>query len=128
MRPWHRRPIRPLVRRILTEDEGRRDSTYVSEANVLDDLGVQLGLGQHLLQEFDKQVIQRRILEATLPGLGQWRSQGESDNDIVRVLLRTMLRQWMLACLRSCGSGWQALDLHGGHTSLGGRKMGENGL
>lgn len=49
--------------------------------------GLRIAYLYDLLKQLENNAIQGSVLEATLAGLGQRRTNGKSDNDIVRVLL-----------------------------------------
>jgi hypothetical protein len=63
---------------------------YVTKADILDHLRVQLALADNLLQDLEHQAIERGVLKATLAGLGQGCPDCESDNNIVGVLRGTV--------------------------------------
>lgn len=66
--------------------ESWRCISHVAEADVFNKCRVDLGLGNDLLQQLDKNAIKRRVLEATLVCLCERRAHGERNNDIVGVL------------------------------------------
>ena len=69
------------------KEAGRCRTTYVTQADILNQSRVHLRLGQHLLQQRVDEEIEFRVLEATLDGLGKGSAQGKSNDNIVRVLL-----------------------------------------
>ena len=60
---------------------------YISQANILHDLRVDVGSLHNLLQCLIDQVIQACVFHSTLETLGKRRSYGICDDNIVRVLL-----------------------------------------
>jgi hypothetical protein len=63
--------------------------THIADADVLDEGRVQLAALVDLLQELEEDTIELSVLEATLACLGQGSTDGESDDNIVGVLLLT---------------------------------------
>jgi hypothetical protein len=63
-----------------------RSTTYVAQANVLDQLWVEVALADNLLEDLEHQAVERSVLEAALLGLGQRSADGECDDNIVGVL------------------------------------------
>lgn len=63
------------------------DVADISEADVLDQRGVDLALLDELLQQGVDDVVEVGVLEAALLALGEWRSQSECDDDVVGILL-----------------------------------------
>ena len=61
--------------------------THVSEDNILDQVGVQVGLGYDLLQERVEDIIELSVLETALEALGHGRAQSKCDHDIIGILL-----------------------------------------
>jgi len=43
--------------------------SYVAQADVLHHLRINIALPDHLLQDLEDQTVERRVLEAALPGL-----------------------------------------------------------
>ena len=76
-----------VVAGIRTGCDVRKGSTYISQAHILNQGGIHLGLGEHFLEKRIYHVIQLRILESTLAGLCERRAQREGDDYIVWVLL-----------------------------------------
>jgi hypothetical protein len=60
--------------------------TNISEADILNEGRVQVAALPDLLQQGVDHVLEAGVLEAALLGLGQGRSDGEGDYDIVGVL------------------------------------------
>ena len=78
---------------------------YISKTDVLDHLRVEVTLADDLLEELEHDAIERSILETALLALGQGRSDGERNDDIIGVLLRAgrnmvvsikSIRRWLL--------------------------------
>lgn len=90
--------------------------TYISEADILNKSGVDLRLGQGLLQQSVDHVVQLSILETTLTCFGQGCAQRKSDDYIIRVLLGTICFQ-LLAWSDSYGRIPQ--DVHGVEPAAG---------
>ena len=63
-----------------------QSATYVAQANVLNQLWVEVALADNLLEDLEHQAIERSVLEAALLGLGQRSTDGERDDNIVGVL------------------------------------------
>lgn len=63
-----------------------QSATYVAQANVLNQLWVEVALADNLLEDLEHQAIERSVLEAALLGLGQRSADGERDDNIVGVL------------------------------------------
>ena len=74
---------------------------YVAQANVLDERGVHVHALDGLLEYLDDDAVDGRVLEAALAALGQGRPDREGDDDIVGVLLGTVLVS------RNVQSTWQ---------------------
>lgn len=66
-------------------------ATHIAKADILNQRGVDLGLGQGLLEQSVHHIVQLGVLEAALASLGQGRAQGQSDNDIIGVLLGALI-------------------------------------
>lgn len=64
----------------------RSDRAYVAEANVLDELGVEVRLADDLLEEAKQDTVQWCVFEPAPAGFGQGRADGERDYDVVWVL------------------------------------------
>lgn len=69
----------------------RLTDTNIAEADILNQRGVNLGLGQGLLEQSVHHVVQLGVLETALASLGQGSAQGQSDNDIIGVLLGAVI-------------------------------------
>lgn len=83
-----------------------RIATHVSEANILNQGRVKVRSFSDFLQKSVNHIFKSGVLETTLPGLGERRSHGESDNNIVGVFGLTIVS--LLDCLRCPGHGqWQ---------------------
>ena len=65
-------------------------SAYIAHANVLYHLRIKVALSSDLLQDLERQSIERGILQTALPCLAERCADGECDNDIVGVLRCTM--------------------------------------
>ena len=61
--------------------------TYITETNILNQSGIDLRLGQHLLQQRVNEKIKVGVLEATLAGLGEGSTQCKRNDNVVGVLL-----------------------------------------
>lgn len=61
--------------------------TYIAEHNILNQVGVQVGLGNDLLQKCVEDVVQLSVLEAALEAFGHGRAEGKGDDDVVGILL-----------------------------------------
>jgi hypothetical protein len=66
-------------------------NTYISEANVLDQSGINVGSGIDLLEQLGDHGIYSGVLESALSALGERGSDGEGDDDIVGVLLSAVV-------------------------------------
>jgi len=62
------------------------NGTYISKADIFNQSGVEVGLCDDLLQELDDNAVERSILEAALPCLCERCSDGEGDDNVIRVL------------------------------------------
>lgn len=60
--------------------------THVSEADILNQAGVDVAALLDLLEEGVDEVLEAGVLEAALLGLGEGRADGKSDDDVVSVL------------------------------------------
>jgi hypothetical protein len=59
-------------------------SAALTDGDILDELGVELGLRQHALDGVAEQLLGARLGEAALLGLGDGRAQRRDDDDCVR--------------------------------------------
>lgn len=59
----------------------------VTQADVFDEGGVDVGAGEDLFEEGVDHVVQLGVFEAALERFGEGSAQGEGDDHIVRVLL-----------------------------------------
>lgn len=66
--------------------------TYISKADILYHLRVNVRFFNDFLEQRINHVIKRSIFEAPLEGLGQWRPDCECDDYIIRVFLRTVVK------------------------------------
>lgn len=73
----------------VSQESGRLQTTYIAQADILNQGRVDLRLGQCLLQQRVDDVVQLGILETTLARLGQWCAKRQCDYNIVGVLLST---------------------------------------
>lgn len=64
-----------------------RTSTHVTEADILNQSRIQLRSRHNLLHERVDHVVEIRVLETALAGLGERRAQRKRDDHIVGVLL-----------------------------------------
>ena len=85
MRLWRRRPVCRMSVGVLLAFRSW-STTYVAQANVLNQLRVEVALADDLLEDLEHQAIERSVLEAALLGLGQGSTDGECDDNIVGVL------------------------------------------
>jgi hypothetical protein len=58
---------------------------HISNADILDQGRVKVRLVNHLFHDGVKEELQGSVLKAALESLGQWRSNGESNNNIVSI-------------------------------------------
>lgn len=93
------------------------ESTDVTEAHILDERWVDLGLGQGLLQQSVHHVVQLGVLEAAFARLGQRSAQGEGDDDIIGVLLSAV--SFVVSLIHR--SGESSGVLHGVESTAGTR-------
>lgn len=59
---------------------------YIADADVLDESRVELGALDDGLEELVEDAVELGVLEAALTGLGEGRTDGEGDDDVVGVL------------------------------------------
>lgn len=63
-------------------------STYIAQADVLNESRVDVCFRNNLLQDLDDDAVERCVFEAALEGFRERCSDGECDDDIVGVLRR----------------------------------------
>lgn len=70
------------------EEAGRGGKvTYITQADILDQSGIDLGFGEHLLQQRVDEEIEFCVLEAALDGLGEGSAQSKRNDNIIGILL-----------------------------------------
>jgi hypothetical protein len=94
-------------------------TTYIAHANVLDQVGIQVALFVDFLQQAVDQEVKIGVLETALLALGQRRSDGEGDNDIVGVLLGATRASNQF---EDAGDSWR-IHSHGTDPALAGRQV-----
>lgn len=62
--------------------------THIANANILDQLRVNLHLGLDLLENLEHDAIEGRVLETAFLALAQGRPGGEGNDNVIGVLLR----------------------------------------
>lgn len=67
-------------------------STYVAQADIFDESWVEVATFVHLLQQLDNNAIKTGILEATLSGFGERRTDSESDHNIISILCGALVK------------------------------------
>lgn len=83
MQPWHQIPVQSTVRSSYQLVCG---VSYVAQADILDQLRVNVHLSPDLLEDLEDHAIERRIFQTTLPAFGERRSDGQCNDYIVGVL------------------------------------------
>jgi hypothetical protein len=68
------------------EMHGGKGGTYIAEADILNESRVQVAALANLLQKSVHHVLEAGVLETALAGLGERRSNGQGDDDVVGIL------------------------------------------
>ena len=79
-------------------------TTYISQADVLDESGVDVGTLPGLLQDGIDKVLQAGVLEATLAALGERGADRKRDDDVVGILggpVKAVKVRWLF-CQKFC--------------------------
>lgn len=93
--------------------------TYITQADILNQRRVDLGLVYDLLQQRVEYVIQLCVLESTLDSLSQRSTQSKRNDYIVWIFLGAAQVSLLLPCDADS-------NLHGGNTSVSSLEVAEN--
>lgn len=103
--------------------------TDIAQADILYLRRVKVRLLDDLLQDFEDNAIERSVLEPSLPALCERRADGESDDDVVGVLLGAVQTSWSASCIVSHEGGeLRPADSHLVQRRLAWEELAENGL
>lgn len=83
-----------------------QNPTYITHADILHQSRVQVAPLLHLREELEEQTVELLILEGTLAGLGERRSDSEGDDDVVGVLLLAV-STWSVNTIRAAFRWWR---------------------